>query len=237
VDITADGTTSGTLAGATAQAAGCGSGVDVFYKVTVSSRSFVYLDTLGSSLNTAISYRATSCPASAITCNDDACGGSSSQLATVIDPGTHYFAVHTASSSVSPGTFSLRHVVMPASDGLNILLTSSGSYTGYTSGVGHIGASCNSADSPEDVYYWTQCPGQSRSVSASLCNSSTTWDTVLHVEHDGSSVACNDDSTCSYNSLASALSTTTSGAGLFQLVVDGYGAGSSGGYRLDVSSF
>lgn len=239
VDITADGSASGTLVGATAQAVGCGSGIDVLYKVTVSVRSFVYLDTLGSSLDTSISYRSTTCPGSAITCNDDACGGSSSQLVTVVDPGTHYFAVHTASSSVAAAAFTLRHVVMPASDNLNVLLASSGSYTGTTFGTGHVGAICGAgATSPEDVYYWTQCPGQTRTVSASLCNSSTSWDTVLHVEHDGSAVACNDDDgSCFENDFASTLSTTASGSGLFQLVVDGYSASASGSYRLDVTSF
>jgi len=240
IAFSGNGTIAGSLIGATNQAAGCGGGGDVFYKVTVSARSIVYLDTLGSSLDTAISYRSTSCPSAAITCNNDACGGSSSQLAIVVDPGTQYFAVHLGSGAVAAGTFSLRHVVMPASDALNVLLGSSGSYTGTTFGAGHIGATCgSSASSPEDVYYWTQCPGQSRTVSASLCNSSTTgWDTVLHVEHDGSSVACEDDDlSCFENSLASTLSTTASGSGLFQLVVDGYGSSNSGSYRLDITSF
>jgi hypothetical protein len=238
IALSGNGTASGTLVGATAQATGCG-GVDVFYKVTVSVRSFVYLDTLGSSLDTALSYRSSSCPGSAITCNNDACGGTSSQLTTLVDPGTHYFSVHVASSSILPGTFSLRYAVMAASDRNNVLLSSSGSYSGSTGGVGRIGASCGSgAGSPEDVYYWTQCPGQSRTVRANLCNFSTSWDTVLHVQHDGSSVSCNDDdSSCWDNDTASDISTTTSGAGLFQLVVDGYGSSTSGSYRLDVTSF
>ncbi len=239
IALSVDGRTSGTLIGATAQAAGCG-GVEVFYKVTVVVRSFVYLDTFGSSLDTAISYRSTSCPGSAITCNNDACGRIGSQLTTIIDPGTHYFSVHLASSSVVPGTFSLRHVTMPASSGANMLLTSVGSYSGRTSGGSDIAASCGSSSSAgaEDVYYWTQCPGQSRGVSASLCNSSTSWDTVLHVEHDGSSVACNDDAvSCWDNDYASEISTTASGAGLFQLVVDGFNSSESGSYRLDLTSF
>jgi len=59
-----------------------------------------------------------------------------------------------------------------------------------------------------------------------------------HVEHDGSAVACNDDDgSCFENDFASTLSTTASGSGLFQLVVDGYSASASGSYRLDVTSF
>lgn len=235
---TTNGTEMGTLIGATSQAAGCG-GVDVFYKITVPNRSILYLDTFASSLDTAISYRGTSCPGSAVACNNDACGTTSSQLAMVIDGGTHYFSVHTASSSIIPGTFSLRHALMPASQGLNVELRTTGSYSGTTGGAGLVSASCgSSATSPEDVYYWTQCPGQTRTVRADLCNPSTSWDTVLHLEHEGTSVACNDDdSTCFDNDFASSISTTASGAGLFELVVDGYGSSNSGSYRLDVTTF
>jgi len=177
----ASGTRMDTLAGATAQVTGCGTGVEVFYSVNASVRSLVYMDTVDTALDTRISYLGTSCPGTVSQCEDDACGGSGAQLARVIEPGTHFFAVHTATSTVAPGEVAIRYVVTPAGGGTNVEVTTSGTHAGSTSGGSNrVDASCGSSGAPEDAYWWTQCPGETRSITADTCDFSTTFDTKMH---------------------------------------------------------
>lgn len=237
LSLTGSGTRTGdTLTAATAQVTDCGTGVEVFYRVDVSQRSFIYLDTFGTSFDTRLSYRGTSCPGGSASCIDDSCGGLQTQLAVVVASGSHYFAVHTYSSSTSPGPFTLRYDIAPAANGDNVGISSAGTRTGTTSGSSAVGSSCGgSAASAEDAFYWLQCPGDSRSVTASTCTSTTSYDTVLHLHGPSGQLACNDDSSCTYSGLRSQVTATASGAGLYRLYVDGYGSGSTGSYGVTIS--
>lgn len=239
IALTGQGTRADTLAGATAQVSACGDGVDVFYSFAATQKSMLYLDTLGTAYGTRISYVGTSCSATAIDCNDDACDGSQSQLALAVDAGTHYFAVHTQSAAVVGAALALRYGLGPAANGDNVRITGTGSHSGSTSGSSNISASCGSgADSPEDAYWWTQCPGESRSIRANTCDFWTNYDTVLHLRGNASEITCNDDDFgCFDDDTFSDISGTASGVGLFQIVVDGFGSTRSGSYELAITGF
>jgi hypothetical protein len=237
ITLTGRGTRTGdTLMGATAQVTDCGTGVEVFYRVTTSGQSFVYLDTFGTGFDTRLSYRGTSCPGSSVSCIDDSCITLQTQLAVVVPAGTHYFGVHTYSSVTAPGPFTLRYDVVPAAAGDNTLISGPGTFSGSTAGSSGIGASCGaSAASAEDSFYFMQCPPDTRTVSVTTCAAATTYDTVLHVHGPTGELVCNDDSVCSFSSLRSTATAMTSGSGLYRIFVDGFSTGSTGTYSLNVS--
>ncbi len=222
-----------TLVGATANTTDCGfSGVEVFYRVDVAVRSLIYLDTLGSSLDTSLSYRGTSCPGAAALCEDDDCSTVQDQLVAVVAAGTHYFAVHTHASYVTPGAFSLRWQVMAAAAGTNTRVTAAGTFAGATSGASGIAPTCGSGGGAENGYHWTQCPGTTHSISANTCTSA--FDTLLQLQGPTGNIVCDDDG-CGYPA-SQITAASTSGVGLFQLVVDGYSSTASGTYTLALTS-
>lgn len=237
--LSGSGSRNDPLVNASTEATGCGDGVDVFYGITATVRSMIYVDTFGSPIDTSVSYTGTTCGAAATTCVTDSCATSQSQLAVLVDPGTHYFAVHTASAATATGRFNLRYRVAPAASGDNVVLAGAGTYTGSTSGASAVGSSCGAAAaSAEDAFYWLQCPGVTRTVSMNTCSAGTDYDALLHVVGPGGTLGCNDDDpTCAAGGLNSRLSVTASGAGLFQLFVDGYSNVSTGNYDLTVTTF
>jgi hypothetical protein len=228
----AGGTTTGTLRDATAQVTDCGAtgatGVEVFYRVDLSSRSVVYLDTFGTAFDTSLSYRGASCPGAASPCEDDDCGVLQDQLVVALPAGTHFFAVHTRNSSTTRGPFNLRWQVVPIpSGGPATRIPGNGSYSGATSGASTSATSCTAATGPEATYFFTVCPSVTRTMAADTCTSS--YDTVLEVRGPvvASSPRCNDDACSTGNWLGSSLSASVTGPGVGVAVVDGYnGAGS-----------
>jgi hypothetical protein len=237
ITLSGAGSRSGdTLVGATAQTTDCGDGVEVFYRVTVSRKSIVYLDTFGTGFDTRISYRGTGCPGAASQCIDDSCGTLQTQLAQVVNAGTHHFAVHTFYSGTTPGPLALAYQIVDAAGGDNTLITSSGTFSGSTSGTSGVGASCaGGAGSPDDGFYWLQCPGVARSVTATTCNAGTSYDTALHLRGT-SELACNDDDFgCFWDIYHSSVTASTSGTGVFAVIVDGFSSSSSGSYQLTIS--
>jgi hypothetical protein len=233
------GSRSDTLVGATAQTSDCGSGVEVFYSVTVSAPSLVYLSTLtGTGFDSRISYRGTSCPGASGQCVDDSCGTLQTHLVQLVPAGTHYFAVHTYSSFTTPGAYGLTYGVYAAAGGANTLVTptpTSGTMTpfsGTTVGAGNgVVPSCIPSSTAGDAsYYWLQCPSDTRAYGANVCGTAS-WDTVLHLRLNGGSIACNDDSCGLQSSFTGAAS---SGAGVVQLFVDGFSSG-SGTYTVNVT--
>jgi hypothetical protein len=225
-----------TLAGATANTTDCGTGVEVFYRVTAAAKSIVYLDTFGTGFDTRISYRGSACPGASTQCVDNSCATVQTQLAQVVNAGTHYFAIHTFTSSTTPGPLALAYQIVPAAAGDNTAITGSGTYSGTTSGTGAVSALCaEGAGSPEDAFYWMQCPGVARSVTATTCDSGTFYDTALHIRGTAE-LACNDDDlSCFWDTFHSHVTASTSGTGIFTVMVDGYSASSSGSYQLTIS--
>jgi hypothetical protein len=237
--LSGSGSRSDTLVGATAQTSDCGSGVEVFYSVTVSSPSLVYLSTFaGTTFDTRLSYRGTTCPGSSVQCIDDSCGTLQTQMVQLVPAGTHYFAVHTYSSFTTPGAYGLTYVITPAAGGANTLVTlpaagTPQSFSGTTVGAANNSTpNCGSSTAGETSYYWMQCPADNRSYAASMCGGSV-WDSILYMRLNGGAIACNDDF-CGSFGLSAVSGVASSGAGLVQLFIDGYSAG-SGAYTVNVT--
>jgi hypothetical protein len=223
----ASGTRTGdSIAGATAQLTDCTIGSDLFYSITLSQRSIVYVDTFGSSFDTSISIRS-SCAGAPVTCVDDACGGLQDVAVADLPAGTHFIVVHTRFSTT--GTINLRWQTLATGAGTAVRATTSGNYTGTTTSSGTTSGTCGGS-SGENLVYFTVCPSVSRSVTASTC-SGATWDTVLYMRSSGGTqLACADDS-CG---LQSTITATATGPGVFGVFVDGFGGG-SGSYTLNLS--
>lgn len=221
-----------TLWDATTQVLGCADGGEVFYRVVLTEKSIIYLDTIDSGVDTRISYLGATCPGTPAQCQDNGCGGPGSQLALALDPGTHYFAVHEETGVVL-GDFALRYMVLTAGGGDNVRITTDGRYTGTTSGATNQLAGTCHGDGGEDSFWWTQCTGDSNRILADTCD--TSYDTVLHMRGNGAQLACNDDSDCGgfSSELQSEISATASGVGVFQIFVDGYSG--TGSYDLWMS--
>ena len=232
------GSLMGTLVGATAQSTDCGTGVEVYYAVTVSAPTLVYLSTLGTaSFDTRISYRGTSCPGTSGQCVDDSCSTVQTQLVQLVNTGTHYFAVHTYASFTTPGTFGLTYGVYAAAGGTNTLVTlpAAGTTQTFTSGAAggtnRVTSTCGNATGPENSYYWLQCTSDTRSYGASMCTG-TTYDSVAHARFNGANIACNDDGCGSLQSTFTGAA--ASGAGVVQVFADGY-SGASGAYSMVIT--
>jgi hypothetical protein len=243
VALSGAGSSAGTLVGATAQTTDCGSGVEVFYRVTVSTPSIVYLSTVGgATFDTRLSYRGTACAGSAAQCVDDSCSSLQTHLAQRVGAGTHYFAVHTYYSGTTPGPFTLSYRVIPTTSGTAVHvpdddLAAPGTvqtYSGTTASSGSLApTSCGSSfagAAGENVYYFAQCPSDSRAYVVSTCTS-TSYDSVVWARFNGSEIGCNDDS-CGLQSTMT--TSTASGAGVVEVFVDGYST-ASGAYQMSLT--
>jgi hypothetical protein len=164
-------TVTGSTAGSTNQAA-CFSSGDVFYRFTLTDREVVWVNTFGSSYDTSVAI--TNVAGTQLTgqCNDDACGGLQSSVATALDPGTYLVAVGGAGST---GAFTLNVSHLPAGNGPAVAVTNTAagvrSYTGTTAGASGLAQSCGgSGAGPENAYFFVTCPNFAGSaVTASTC--------------------------------------------------------------------
>jgi hypothetical protein len=142
-------------------------GPDVFYRLVLSSRKRVTLDTTGSWFDAMLFVRAVpfSCPGMPVACDDDSAGGVPAQarIADVtLDPGTYYVVVDSTSAS-SYGSFEL-HVTIgdPVVDTSNdlcaaaILLTPTSALqtiAGDTTAATDDDTACAGAAGAPDVWY------------------------------------------------------------------------------------
>jgi len=221
----ASGTRSDAIDMATSTVGGCGTGGEIWYTITLADPALLYVDTLGSTVDTQLSIR-TGCINALLQCDDDHCGGSNEQLARQMPAGTHQIAVHAKSGAPS-GSVSLRWESIPLVAGDHTRITGNGSYSGVTSGGSAYTTSC-SGSGPEDMFFFTLCPG-SRTVSADTC-SGTSFDSVISFVSRSGTESCNDD----FCGLQSSTTTSLSGPGIFGVVVDGWGS-ASGPYAVTVS--
>ncbi len=221
------GTMSDTYANASRSVTDCRNGGELWYRITLSTRSVLYVDTFGSTFDTSISLR-TSCGGAAAQCEDDDCGVTQERLMRVLAPGTYYIAVHAFSSATTNGAIQLRWQSVPIGNGTYTMISTNGSYTGTTSGTGTLSSTCNGSG-PENGYYFGRCSGVTGNVTATTCTG-TSFDTVLHVHGASGQIACDDDS-CSVQSSVSA---AVNSVGLYVLHVDGYFSSSFGSYQVDV---
>ncbi|MGE0787133.1 MAG: putative metal-binding motif-containing protein [Sandaracinaceae bacterium] len=226
----ATGTRSDPFDGSTATVTDCATsgGRDIWYRLTVPTRSVLYLDTFGSTFDTKISIR-TACGGSVVQCEDDDCGLLQEQLVRDVAAGTYYIAVHAYSAGTTSGTVSLRWQLLTAGNGTATRFTTNGAYGGTTAGASVTSGTCGGTG-PENLHYFTMCPSLSRTVTATTC-SAASYDTVLYLRGGGdAAIACNDD-TCG---LQSTITGAVTGPGVYGVYVDGYGAG-AGTYTVTVS--
>lgn len=92
-------------------------------------------------------------------------------------------------------------------------------------------STCGGSYAPDVIYEYT--PAQTDYYSVSLCG--TNWDTVLYLREGGvcpgdSQVVCNDD----YCGLASTVWAWLYAGHTYYIIVDGWGSGSAGFYRLHI---
>jgi len=225
-----------TTGGASADlAAPCGTAgtPDVFFKFTLTRRELVYADTFGAGAATTLFFassctaaRTASTTAGDAVCSTGACGTAQSQVAALLDPGTHYLVlaghgaatIHVRHTEVGTGT--VQHLAQGAS-----------ASTGTTTGTGTLYA-CD-AGGAENAYWWQTCPGDTGGTfQASTCTG-TDFATVLSLQMPGSETVMCDDDTCSFQSTVSA--TIPAGAGLFVIAVDGFSQAKHGNYTLTAS--
>lgn len=260
VDITNGGTFNGDLMLAMDDygEVGCGGdgGRDLFYDVTLTAPEVYYFDTFGSDFDTMVRvFPNKACdqlvPGSSIlSCNDDSCGGASSQLAVQLPAGTSCVVVDQ-NSGATTGALTLhvtrsRRTGTALGDGMQTL--TGDSCTASDSGNPNI--PCNDAtNNAKDLsWFFTSCPGVNRKLDASTCVDVTMvhFDTVLYVHKSGTQadLVCRDDTnacpprpdrTDAQPDGSVLTDVNTTGPGLFWLVLDGYGTDACGGYRLDTN--
>jgi cysteine-rich repeat protein len=221
--------------------AGGGTSADVWYTFTLTMSQIVYFDLVdGRPWNTQLSlHSGTGCGSLTFdACNDDACGTTRSQLVVTLGPGTYFLAVDGYMGSSGPFNLQYQAISCTGAAGLHTGDTS-GCVTGTTVGGGDdMSGTCRPASGAPDVFHVLAiCPA--RTVTASTCSPGTAFNTVLFALQGGclpsaTEVACNDDSGCASPTGASAISINTStwGAGLYTVWIDGSTPSASGVYCL-----
>ncbi|MBW2462161.1 MAG: hypothetical protein JRH11_10995 [Deltaproteobacteria bacterium] len=231
----AQGSRADAIDGAHRDTGGCGTGPDVFYQIEVPHRSVLYLDTFGTAFETHIALREPGCSGPPLACVGAACGTTQSQFAAVVEPGTMIIAVHGAPAT-GADLLHLQWKLIGAASGLNTEVFRPGVHGGATTGTSAMSATCGGgATGPEDAFYWTQCPGEARTVEASTCSYATTFDTVVHLGGSSLDVCADDDVNCLAGALQSTVSTTTVGPGVFIVAVDGFRPEDQGTYELSLN--
>ncbi|MFH1437666.1 MAG: hypothetical protein ABIJ56_18310 [Pseudomonadota bacterium] len=238
---------SGSTAAASNSSTMCGAaGRDVWYTFTLTQTEVVYLDLLDNqSWNAVIALRSGGCSGSG-TCHDNACSTQRPQVATTLDAGTYYVVVDGMAGE-HRGPYLLRFQHTPCLEGEPINVP--GSVTGDTSGTednNDPSTACADGGGPDDVFYFTLCPGENGNWAFDVCDTRL-WNSVLYVHtmhnefndpgvnYCGSYEAgCNDDS-CGTAGNRSSFTTSLGAPALYFVIVDGTGTLTNGQYELTIS--
>lgn len=237
ITVTAGTRRSDPFRDASRSTAGCGDASEIFYVMTLPVRTIVYISTLGTTFDTLISHRGGTCPGVAGACVDDACGGTQSQWVGVLPPGRQYFAIHAASGNPAANV-ELQVQALPAGTVVNRLLPGSPTsgatriLDGPLSGTGTLAYGCGAdVDAPENTIYWTQCPGERRSVTIEDCvgpGQRVTFDGVLSLIGPSGEIVCANNNLFCDERDTEMIDVTTSDAGLYQSVLDSSEAAPTG---------
>jgi hypothetical protein len=209
-------------------------GRDVYYRFYLPAAEVIYVDTFGSNFDSVLRLYSGTCTsiASEVVCRDDSCGSLQSQQAMQLAAGNYCLIVDQYGNGQTNGALTL-HFTRGGRTGIAIA-AASGSQSGTTTGVSNqtTPSACGTFNhtAPDDGYFFTMCPADSRVVSANTCTA-TTWDSVVYLRTgnaQNADTACNDDSCALESSFTNA---SIAGANLYWLVVDGYQA-ASGAYTL-----
>jgi hypothetical protein len=220
---------------------GMARGPDVAYRMTISARSQVILDTCGTTLtsfDTVLYLYAGSCSGSGqVACNDDGCGGSGfkSRIEATLDPGV-YFVIVDGLQSDDMGGFELQVSVTPVSPPANdvcsgaIDISAGGTFAGDTTEATNDAAEACAGDGTRGVWYQFTLPA----------------DRVVYLSTEGGAgLGWSDISvfrgTCSSHELAAcyheecgprAQGAAVMSAGTYDVLLSGAGAGDYGPYGL-----
>ena len=248
IDVTAGGTFTADLKYAGDDASkpsvgggpNCGSagGRDVFYKVHLTTAQVYYFDTFGSDFDTVIRTYSGSCVAgpapNGTSCSNDSCGTTQTQTAHSLPVGDTCIVIDQNSSAETNGSVHL-HVEVGHRNGSKIA-TGMHTLTGNTATSTDQSTGTCSAMGNDDGYYFTLCPNDSMTLTASTCNAATTWDTALYADGPAGQLVCDDDDdNCAFDTDTSTITTPVAGAHLFWVVVDTGTDAASGAYELDTT--
>ncbi len=253
-DVTAGATVNAdlNLARDNAPETGCGStgGRDLFYKVTLTAPQVYYFDTFTSNFDTTLRvFPGKACTAVTSgdnpSCSDNACSGTTSQLAVELPAGTSCIVVDQAAAATQGA---LRLEVKPGGHVGQPLLAGPRTITGDTcASTDQWRPPCAGTGGKEHAWFFTVCPGATATVDASTCSdvANTHFDTVLYIRKQGQStpLVCVDDTdSCAprpdrpdHADGAILDDEDAMGPGLFFLILDGYETGGCGGYSMSVN--
>lgn len=251
VDVTAGGTFTADVRfahddAAPASNSGCGNGGgrDVFYAVQLDVPTVYYFDTLGSNFDSVIrvtpGHVCDSSIPSAVTCADDACGTSQSQLALSLPVGPSCIIVDQRSSATTSGNLVLK-VIPGGRDGAALAFgdhTTTNNTCGATNVDEPAQANCDTPGSggKDRGYFITACPGQDLKLDASTCDVTTDYDSVLYAYRvGGSQLACNNDNCTTVSGASSFANGSLKNGLLYWLIVDGFSLADCGDYKLTTS--
>jgi hypothetical protein len=216
----------------------CSSGRDVFYTFTLTQEEIVYADTHDGQtwdsslfLQNEMGANLTTASADSVTCNDDSCATTRSQLAARLAAGRYFLVL----SGCSQGRATLRFQHLPVGSGTvtRVSSTATGTQTvmgTVAAGTSRIDGGCGSGG-PENMFFFTTCPlFPSTRMHLTTCGTAN-WDTVLH-QHSPARApvsVCNDD----FCGLQSSLDATIPpGAGLHAWYLDTFSGRAPGAYSL-----
>jgi hypothetical protein len=135
-----------------------------------------------------------------------------------------------ASTAPLTGNLRLNWGTLAPPNGKAALITGSGVYQGTTAGASSLRPkNCSGGAGPEDLFYFTLCPGVFIMENLNGCRS--TYETTLYVKQgDGGEVVCG-DSDCSDPAIPAQ---PMYGPGLFGVYVDGRYTSGKGDYTATI---
>ena len=242
IEISAGGTFTADLTYAHDDASGGCSGTggrDVFYQFTLPASEVVYLDTLGSSFDSSLRLRSGTCASAGaeLACKDDACSALQSQIAQQLAAGTYCVVVDQYSSLQTTGS-SVLTFRRGGRTGTQIAsITGSSTFAGSTCGASNLATpSCGPGENaaPDQAYWFAACPSP-KTVTARTCGTGTNYDTILMARsgaatstdlmcNNNAGGTCTNTDTCmtgTATAVSSSVTFSTTGAGLYWVVVDG----------------
>ncbi len=220
---------------------GCAAaGPDVWYSLTLTEPTVVYLDTLdGRTWDSVLEIRSGTCATSRlVACAQDACGRSRSQWVGRLEAGT-YFVLVDGRGTLDRGAFTLRYQTVTGSCAADaVALTADGTLIGDTTGAAnHSEPGCGLARlQPDAVFALGGC--DDLPFSATTCTSARSFDTVLTLYRDsctGPVEACSDDDpACDTANLSTIFEPDLNNRLHFLVVDGGSGLPSAGPFTLTV---
>jgi hypothetical protein len=208
-------------------------GRDVFYTIHLTADEAYYLDTFGSSFDTVIRVYHGTCMAGAAPngtrCHNDQCTTTQSQGIWDLTTGDSCVVIDQNTNAETTGS-----LVLHVERGHRTGQLRTDTATGDTSTATDQQTATCASTGPDVGYYFSLCPNQSVTVTATTCNVATTWDTALSGRGPTNQITCNDDdATCTGNLAASTITFTANGPHLFWIVLDAGAAGAEGAYEVD----